>query len=149
MVSDEHFVRVGVPQGSVLGPILYLIYENDINHNPVKSNIGMFADDSVLLYSDIDPHNACNVLEEDLGKILKYFGGLKLMINASKTKVMYFPKHLRGPVLNIFPKTCLNGTAIDVVDKFKYLGIHIDNRLNFLSHLKTIILTFISQLWNV
>lgn len=97
------FIRVGIPQGSVLGPILYLIYVNDINYNLVKSSIVMFADDSVLRYSSPDPNVACKTIERDLSSVCKYFANIGFMLNARKTKIMHFSKYVKDSRTVTFP----------------------------------------------
>lgn len=72
-VSDKAKVGNGVPQGSVLGPILYLIYVNDINYNNITSKIIMFADDSVLIQSNPNLETASHNLKEDMITISNYF----------------------------------------------------------------------------
>lgn len=66
LTSSISKVNSGVPQGSVLGPIFYLIYINDIGHVELKSRVLMFADDSVLIQSHLDPCIAVSNLRQDL-----------------------------------------------------------------------------------
>lgn len=91
-ISVTSEVASGVPQGSVLGPILYLIYINDIGSNNLFSNILMFADDSVLITSSTNIQTVCHQIEQDLNIISDYFTKLKLGLNAKKNKIMYFDR---------------------------------------------------------
>lgn len=84
------------PQGSVLGPLLYLIYVNDIGHNLCNSNIVLFADDTVLIQSGYNPNDVLVALENDLRVLAGYFHDIKLKLNASKTKIMHFDNKVRG-----------------------------------------------------
>lgn len=134
-VSDTVEVASGVPQGSVLGPILYLIYINDIGNNNVYSDILMFADDSVLIKTSNHIQENCKKLECDLKMVSDYFKRLKLGLNVSKTKIMHFDKCFKRCSLSNVPNIMLNGVDVVTVTSFKYLGIWIDNKLKFSVHL--------------
>lgn len=133
--SSNKIVPNGVPQGSVLGPILYLIYVNDIEFCNISSRIFMFADDTVLVSSHTSPKEASKVLEKDLVTVSNYFGNLGLILNASKTKVMNFSKNWRAISEGTFPKIYLKNVEIEAVPHFKYLGVTIDLSLNFKKHM--------------
>jgi len=122
-----------VPQGSVLGPLLFILYINDIIEVcPVGCNIKMFADDTLIYVSgesnadlEVKLNTAFNVIES-------WMNMNKLKMNARKTKYMIrsIRKELRG---NTIVK-CLDGTEIELVETMKYLGIIIDDRLQFQDH---------------
>lgn len=121
----------GVPQGSVLGPLLFIVYINDIIEIcPEECNIKMFADDTLIYVSgessadiEVKMNTVFNIIE-------RWMNVNKLKMNASKTKYMIvrgIRKELRG---NIILK-CLDGTEIERVETMKYLGIIIDDKLRF------------------
>lgn len=134
--STGAVVPTGVPQGSVLGPIMYLVYVNDINYVDVSSKILMFADDSVLIQSHPDPVIASDNLREDLIKITDYFLRMNLVLNTKKTKIMNFGQHWRGSSKVMFPDIIIDHQKIEVVSTFKYLGVTIDQELRFSEHLE-------------
>lgn len=129
-------VPTGVPQGSVLGPIMYLIYVNDINYINVSSKIFMFADDSVLIQSHPDPNVASDNLRNDLLEIMDYFLRMNLVLNTKKTKIMNFGRYWKNSNRVIFLDITINNETIEVVKSFKYLGVLIDEELKFSGHLE-------------
>lgn len=137
--SDIVNVASGVPQGSVLGPILYLIYINNVGSNRLDSDILMFADDSVLIKTGTTIQENCKQLESDLKLISDYFKSLKLGLNASKTKIMHFDRCFKKCTFSKIPIIKLDGLNIEVVVSFKYLGVLIDNKLKFSVHLNACI----------
>lgn len=135
--SNTTAVPSGVPQGSILGPIFYLIYVNDIGAlKNITSFIYMFADDTVIVSSGVTPKESSDRLTSDLTSISRYFNNLNLLLNPEKTKVMYFDKLKSGKNIHKFGKVVVKNTEIEVVESFKYLGFLIDRNLNFSCHVK-------------
>lgn len=129
--STVEETKSGVPQGSVMGPILYLLYVHSLSLLDMEVKYITFADDVVLLYAHKEPKTLETIVNNDL-KI--YYGWLlqnHLKINASKTLYMVFS--LKGKQdINIDIK--IGNKAINRTDKYDYLGIIIDNQLNFSEH---------------
>lgn len=124
-----------MPQGSVLGPILYLIYINDVGHVNLGSKELMFADDSVLIHSHLDPCVAISNLKKDSQVITGYFEGLKLRLNKNKTKILNVDRRTKQTTANLFPALVIDDITIETVEVFSYLGVKIDNQLKMNSHL--------------
>ena len=83
--SDYSLIEFGVPQGSVLGPLLFHIYINDLERN-IKSNIKFFADDTMLFSIVKDSIISVNDLNQDLGKIYQWAHQWKMEFNPDPTK---------------------------------------------------------------
>lgn len=123
---------------------------NDIGLNDCGSKIVMFADDTVLLQTGQDPRVVSNVLEKDLVTLTKYFRSLNLILNVKKTKIINYDVRIR----KVSNKQALfnndiqvDGQKIETVEKFKYLGIVIDGRLQFDVQLNSTIRNVNSKLY--
>ena len=124
-------IFIGIPQGSVLSCLLFIIFINDIVNVIEYTQIKLFADDT-LIYIECDPENldeAISRLNSDLHKIYEWLCYAKLSLNISKTKAMIVSnkKTLPKSTLNIL----INNEAVELVDSIKYLGIIIDRKLSF------------------
>lgn len=89
-ISSNLAIGHGVPQGSILGPILFVVYVNDLPQSVMKSSIGMYANDTVIYFSDTSPCLIKQVLQNDLNYIEQWLQETKLVLNQSKTKWMLF-----------------------------------------------------------
>lgn len=133
-INDEDSVfgaiRSGVPQGSVLGPILYTIFTSDMpSSNHVT--IATYADDTAILASSKSRTEASDIVQRELYEIQNWLTKWNIKVNAEKsTHVTY---SLR---MGDCPNLLLNGVAIPTANSVKYLGIHIDRRLNWQTHIK-------------
>lgn len=106
--SDDRKIEIGVPQGSNLGPLLFLIYINDLSQLKLHGIPRLFADDTVLSYASNNPQEIINQMEEDLQTVHAFLENNLLSLNASKTKCMIFrgrrtvlPTHSRLVFRNI------------------------------------------------
>ena len=135
VLSKVGQVNFGVPQGSILGPLLFILYVNDLNNVVENDQLKLFADDTNLFIYD----QCIKTLEVRANKYLKnmenWFISNKVNLNVDKTCYMMFSANKLKPVndlLNLY----INGKAISKVNNCKYLGIFIDDRLNWGAHIE-------------
>ena len=147
--SNRHSLRciyfipllVGVPQGSSLSPMFFLIYINDL-HNSLESEPRLFADNTCLLVKGLNfeqleinlntelhhLHLWCNVNKLSINPA-------KLSVNPAKTNIVIIPlKRIKTPISHL--NISSNGTPVSIVSCAKYLGVIIDNELNFHEQIK-------------
>ena len=132
--SSYSKVESGVPQSSVLGPLLFLIYINDLERN-IKSNIKFFADDTMLFSIVKDPAIFANNLNHDLDIIQQWAYQWKMEFNPDPTKQateVFFSFKETSPN---HPQLIFNGIAVAKVNDQKHLGLILDSRLSFEKHL--------------
>ena len=131
--SDYSKIESGVPQGSVLGPLLFLVYINDLQVN-IKSNIKFFADDTMLFSIVKDPKVSANDLNHDLEIIYQWAHQWKMEFNpdANKqaTEVLFSCKKVSPN----HPQLIFNGRAVKKVKEQKHLGLILDSSLSFRKH---------------
>ena len=128
-VSDEILVSSGVPQGNHLGPILFMIFINDLPSVVVHSNILMFADD-VKLFKVLNDLYDCELLQHDLDNLSTWCKVNRLDLNVDKCKCMTF--HRRSMVNFTYR---INNMILERVDLCNDLGILLDHKLNFTEHI--------------
>ena len=124
--SDVLDVKAGVPQGSRLGPLLFIIYMNDIIDD-IESDILIFADDTSLFATGTDPAETAAQLNRDLLKISDWAHKWKVQFNAKKSKDIIFSKKC----LNNSPPLEFNGSFIERVNVHKHLGIYLSSTLDW------------------
>ena len=130
--SDTLTIKHGVPQGSVLGPLLFLIYINDLNNAIRYSKVYHFADDTNLLNISNDPRKLQKQLNIDLKLLYKWLLANKISLNCAKTESIIF--HIPGhkPTYNF--KLKMNGHLVRPSEYIKYLGIYLDSTLSGKAH---------------
>jgi hypothetical protein len=126
--SEELLIKCGVPQGSVLGPILFLIYINDVCHTSEILKFILFADDTTIIYSQNNFDDLIRNVNAEMIQLCDWFSANKLSLNLDKTNYIIFnqPK--------IYKKTfsiTMCGTTIERVNVCKFLGIYVDEKLNW------------------
>ena len=131
--SSTLTIKCGVPQGSVLGPLLFLIYINDIYRISTVLKFHLFADDTSILFSHKDEKIIENKINNELIQVANWLGANKLSLNISKSSLLLFhppQKSLKKVTIHI------NGIDIPQKQKAKYLGIILDTHLSWQPHIQ-------------
>jgi hypothetical protein len=130
--SDWHTLKHGVPHRSILGPLLFIIYINDLplRINSLSEPI-LFADDTSVIISNRNFEDFCTISRSVLSRMTDWFSANKLGLNLEKTNIMKF-------VMNNSPHCA---SSVSYKDKYveetvnsKFLGLHLDNHLNWKDH---------------
>ena len=124
--SDVKGLTTGVPQGSTLGPLLFLLYINDLPNVLSKYSL-MFADDTVLYHRNVSPDILYQDLQKDLDAVNMWCARNYITLNISKSQYVSFG--YRKPTLDNTVLR-LGEYILDKVDSYKYLGTMIDSKLN-------------------
>ena len=131
-LSQAQEVLSGVPQGTVLGPLLFLCFSSDIQSVVKSCHLSMYADDTKL-YQRNKSTTDCNLLQKDLDNVFSWARSWQLKLNPDKTK------HLCTGTCKISFDFMLNGNIIDKVDSICDIGVHIQSCLKSTNHCNQII----------
>lgn len=129
--SNFKTIEKGVPQGSVLAPLLYILYTNDIT-NVLTNNIILFADDKTVLYQSEDKQQIKTEIKNDLTTLEKWFEANNLMLNKNKTQIIEFRPKKNTDKLSIE----YDGEHLEAVEEALILGVRIDKNLNWEAHVE-------------
>ena len=129
-LSDKISPIAGVPQGSVLSPLLFLIYVNDLQKPHHRQNSkSQFADDTALWAAGKNVQFAAKLLRKDLRKLAKWCAKWRIKLNPEKTKVIIIS--WSSLAINSEPILKLYGERLKIYPKVKFLGITFDSKFTF------------------
>lgn len=135
-LSNPQPINTGVPQGSTLGPLLFIMYINDLPFIFNNSNTLLFADDTVIFHPITkDFETSYKLIQHDLKMLNLWCRNNLLEVNTSKTKVTYFSSKYLNTTSKPYRKLTLNSKELEYVDVYKYLGLNIDAGLTMNFHL--------------
>lgn len=148
--SDTEYTHYGVPQGSILGPLLFNLYINDISDcvkNLPNSAVFCYADDTALIFSDSNWEKVLSQTEKGITSINSWLDNNLLTLNPSKTHFICFHKTIKSAPTNLtklllhhcnLVPNCNCNVYIDRKDSTKYLGVIIDEKLTFTHHVTAV-----------
>ena len=139
--SDVGEIEVGVPQGSCLGPLLFLIYINDLPQTVQGSSVTMYADDTSLCHQSHDLTQLNEAIDSDLTKLETWLQGNKLSLNVAKTHSMLISTKQKHNSLKSRSEALelkIRDNELEVVQKTKYLGVQIDCSLDWKEQIKAV-----------
>ena len=150
-ISNKASISFGVPQGSVLGPLLFLLYVEDIHQCSTKLKFYLFADDTNILFAEKNLEVIETVVNTKLCKLYNWLTFNKLTLNISKSNFVIFHPKQKKP--NYKPKICLfdneknEYATLESKEYIKYLGILIDKNLTWRHHIDTVSLKINKNGW--
>ena len=133
-VSTTQPISCGVPQGSILGPLLFTLYVNDLSSVAVHGKLVLYADDAAIFVSGKNIEDIQGKLNSDLEHISAWLYANKLTLNAKKPKTMLFGTNQRLARLDTELSVTAGDIELEQVPCFKYLGLHFDPVLNWKQH---------------
>ena len=134
-LSRSCSLSCGVPQGTILGPLLFLLYINDLPNCLSNCQSRMYADDTHLTYAGFSADNIQSCLNDDLVNVSNWLIANKLTLNTTKTEFMLIGSRQRLCTLTVPPRPLINGSPIEHVTTAKSLGVLIDDNLTWRSHI--------------
>ena len=135
--SRQRLISYGVPQGSILGPLLFILYINDIINSSGLFKFILFADDSTLYASHGDLRHLVHLVNDDLTNINNWVKANKLTLNIEKTKCVIFHRNKKKPTPHEPVK--LGNIALKEEQSIRFLGVIVDKHMSWKPHIQNLI----------
>ena len=135
--ADWSEVTRGVPQGTILGPLLFIIFVNDLPDVVQHSTINLYADDTTIYMTDRDPLIVGEKLSADLQRVAAWIGSNGLKMNITKTQAMVLSRKRRRSQEEAV-RICLDGQPISKQKEVNYLGVVMDQNLSWVQHVEKV-----------
>ena len=135
--SDPLKIKFGVPQGSILGPLLFLVFINDISLEKHLSVINLFADNAVASAENKSKHEIIDQLQNCANSLDKWCISNKMVLSIEKTKTLFISNsqpNSHQKTNNHFENVKISNTMIDEVDSTKLLGVNVDKTVSWCMH---------------
>ena len=140
-LSDKGIITPGVPQGSILGPLLFALLINDLHTEISECKILLYADDTVIYFSHKNVSHLETVLNQQVNKIAKWMSENHLILNLKKGKTEFL---LFGTAKRLSKESSspinrkINGEPVNQTKQYSYLGVLLDHHLNFREQVRTV-----------
>jgi hypothetical protein len=138
-LSSHRLLPCGIPQGTILGPLLFLIYINDLPNCLTHSPPRMYADDTNLSFASNNVDDIDYKLNQDLDNVNKWLIANKLTLNQSKTEFMLIGSRQKLNTLHSAPSLAINGHPVRQVSQTESLGMKLDENLSWNAHINDLI----------
>ena len=137
--SPQTPCSIGVPQGSILGPLLFILYINDLPSVCQSTQVIMYADDTVVFVSGRDLTSVNNKLTSDLTCLNHWLFENHLTLNIKKTECMYFHSMQKKVDPAVHQSIKINNEPLAIVTSYKYLGVTLDSHLTYKEHVSKLV----------
>ena len=137
-LSNSRSLICGIPQGTILGPLLFLVYINDLPNCLAHAELRMYADDTHLTFASNNMKDIELYLNQDLENVNQWLIANKLTLNQSKTEFMLIGSRQRLCTFQSAPNLTINGMPIKQVSQAKSLGVYVDENLSWTTHINEI-----------
>ena len=147
-VSTELQVQTGIGQGTILGPIIFFFYINDIISVMRRLKINMYADDCILYTSGNDWSKISEKIQPEVDNVQRWYDSNMLKVNVNKSKVLLFGSRNKLGKVDLSNKIKIGDISLPFCKKYKYLGVTLDNEMSLTSFLSDTKKTVMNRLYN-